>query len=94
LSINRKRSTGYTTIENECLLDARLSPEAIGVLCYMRLAPDETNPQQLAVRFRCGRDRIYRILNELIDTGYLKRNRQRGPDGTMGLVEYVVGAAQ
>jgi DNA-binding MarR family transcriptional regulator len=64
----RARSTGYTTIENECFLDARLSPEAVGVLCFLRHTPDT---KKLAKRFRYGKGAITRVLKELVDAGYI-----------------------
>lgn len=62
--------------------DERLSYEARGVLSYLLSKPGdwEIRPDDL-VRVGCKRDRVYRILTELKDAGYLKRDRVRVKGG-------------
>jgi len=70
-----------TTVPLSILLESRISAEALGVLCYLHLHHDATN-QQIAKRFRCGRDRVQRIMRELIDSGLIDREAIR--DGATG----------
>ena len=90
-NVRRKRTANYTIIGNEPMDDDVLNAESLGVLCYVRSRPDNwhTHPKQLAKRFACGRDRIYRILTDLIDAGYVERARQRIVGGQWGPVEYI-----
>ncbi|UQD95227.1 helix-turn-helix domain-containing protein [Bradyrhizobium japonicum] len=71
----------FTRISNECRRDERLSFEALGMLCYLRGMPPDWRvmPTELAKRGNCGRERISRILNELIAAGYIKKTLQRDP---------------
>ncbi len=74
--VREKHKTDFTVIGNRAMNDDRLTPEALGVLCYLLSRPDnwEVYPAQLSKRFRgCGRDKTYRILNELIECGYVTR---------------------
>jgi hypothetical protein len=82
VSIHRyTRTKDFTIIGNDCLRDDTLSAESLGVLCYLRGKPDDWKvmPTELAGRFKCGRDRIGRILKELIGHGYIKKVRPRDP---------------
>ena len=48
-------------------------------------------PGPLAKVFGCGRDRIYRILSELIEAGYVRKYQERDPVTNKWLaVEYMV----
>ena len=83
----------FTIIGNDCLRDDDLSAEALGVLCYLRSKPKDWRvmPTELAGRFKCGRDRINRILKELIGHGYIRKVRPRDPATKAWLpVEYAV----
>jgi hypothetical protein len=68
-------------IDNKSLRDESLSLEALGMICYLRSLPPDWRvmPTQLAKRFSCGRERIARILNELIEAGYIKKTVSRDP---------------
>lgn len=82
MSIHRyTRTSDFTIIGNDCLRDDELTAEALGVLCYLRGKPHDWKvmPTELAGRFKCGRDRIQRILKELICHGYIKKIRRRDP---------------
>lgn len=80
--IRRKHTAHYTVVGNAPLNDRRLSAEALGVLVYLLGRPDDWKvmPEQLAERFDCGRDRIRRIIGELVDAGYIVRQRVRDED--------------
>ena len=76
-----KYTSNFTIIGNECLNDDDLSPDALGVLCYLRSKPVDWQVMQtqLASRFKCGRERIARILKELISFGYMEKTQDRDP---------------
>ncbi|BAV45290.1 Uncharacterized protein MLTONO_0387 [Mesorhizobium loti] len=69
-----------------------MSFEARGVLCYLLSKPNNwsVNVDDLARAGSIGRDKAYRILNELIDARYIDREIQRNADGRVRQVEYVV----
>jgi hypothetical protein len=91
--IRRRRNTNFTIIGNEPANDPRLSAEALGVLTYLLTRPDDWTvySKQLSDRFKCGRDKIRRILRELIDAGYITRRRLRNPETSAYVgIEYFV----
>lgn len=90
--IRRRHNGNFTVIGNAPMDDKALAAEALGVLCYLRSRPDNWTvlPRQLQDRFGCGRDRIYRILKELIQAGYIIRRQLRGADSTWKSLEYLV----
>jgi len=67
--------SNYTTVSND-IFDSGLKPECIGVLCFILCGDTpflEKMPEQLAIRFRCSKQRIYRIIRDLEKAGYLER---------------------
>jgi len=91
--IRRVHSNNFTIIGNDCLKDKSLGAEALGVICYLIGCPHDwiVRPSQLADRFGCGRDKVQRILNDLIELGYIRRSRLRNAEtGSWEGVEYVV----
>ena len=44
----------------------------------------------LAIRSKCGREATAKILDELIEAGYLQKVQERGKDGKFGRVEFFV----
>ncbi len=83
----------FTIIANGCLQDDTLSAEALGVLCYLLGRPDNwtVRPTQLAARFDCGREKIDRILKELIEKNYIVKTQTRNPaTKTWNPIEYTV----
>jgi hypothetical protein len=57
--------------------DRELSWEARGVLCYLLSKPDDWKLQPTDLEQGCAKGRVYRILDELIETGYIERVQQR-----------------
>lgn len=94
MSIIRRARTSspFTTILNSVVEDETLSAEALGLLVYLVGKPDnwQVMPTQLKTRFNCGRDRIYRIMKELITAGYMQREQGRADDGEFGNGNYLV----
>lgn len=91
--IRRPRTSApFTTILNAVVEDVELSAEALGLLVYLVGKPDnwEVSPTQLKKRFNCGRDRIYRIINELIVAGYVQRGQSRQDGGRFDGDNYLV----
>ena len=72
-------ATDYTIIINEVLRDNRLSASDLGLLTYLLHLPDtwKIQPIQLADRFGCNRQTIYRQLKRLKDLEYVEYRRIR-----------------
>lgn len=79
--MRRIHTSNFTIIGNACLCDESLSAEALGVICYLIGRPHDWTLRQgqLSGRFKCGADRIQRILRELIAAGYIRKIRHRDP---------------
>lgn len=70
--------------------DKALSYEALGVLHYILSKPDDWEIQPLdLIRNGCKRNRVYRLLNELIENHYIERIYNRDAKGKVQSVEYV-----
>ena len=88
----RDRGNPYRIINRHAMEDDRLTFEARGVLAYILVKPDDWEIQinDLRRAGNAGRDKIYRILNELIAFGYITRHTNRKPNGTIGDTVYFV----
>lgn len=75
----------YTIISNEIIGDARLSWKARGLLIFILSKPDgwRTHAAGLAAYGVDGKDSILSGLKELEIAGYIRRVKERRPDGTM-----------
>ena len=64
----------FTLIPNVTINDERLSWEATGLLIYLLSKPDHwvISPSHLMNQRSAGRHRIYKILKELEDAGYIR----------------------
>jgi hypothetical protein len=78
----KDREHPYKSLRRATFEDNRLSFEARGVLAYILVKPDDwrVNVKDLMKQGGTGRDRVYRILKELIDYGYCKHveHREKG----------------
>lgn len=65
----------YKMIRQATLEDSRLSWEARGMVGYLLMKPDdwEITIPDLVREGKCGRDKTYRIVGELVQLGYLER---------------------
>ncbi|MBS9476222.1 helix-turn-helix domain-containing protein [Ancylobacter radicis] len=91
--IRRRYNRNFTVLPNTVLDDDRLSAEAMGVLCYLRSRPADWNVElsHLSERFRIGRDKTQRVVAELVDAGWIKRERTRDPvTRAFNGIDYVV----
>ena len=70
--------SGYAQISN-ALLNDKLSIEAIGLVCYLLSRPHDWRvvPNQLRTRFGLGRDKLQRIMRELVVAGYARKRQRR-----------------
>lgn len=75
---------------NTTLEDVRLSPAALGLLVWLVANTGVHDVKYIANHFRCGRDKIYRVINELISAGYIDRSMVRGDDGTFSHLDFSV----
>lgn len=78
-----KKEEKYSIISNSVITDSALSWEARGVLIYLLSKPDdwEVRNIDLVNQSPAGEKRIDSIIKELKTAGYLKRFRERQPDG-------------
>lgn len=93
MSIVRVRKTeNFSIISNQPINDSELPWECRGVLIYLLSKPDswEVNVNHLIKQGPGGRDRMYRILGDLEECGYITRTNERTDDGTYQRVVYTV----
>lgn len=94
MSIIRRRHTGaFATIPNAVANDEHLSFTERGLLVYLLAKPEGWSIRiaDLQKQGKCGRDMAYKLLNGLIERGYVKRRRIVDPDTKRVLgVEYQV----
>ena len=91
------KKSSYAVISNEPLNDSGLSWEARGLLAYLLSKPDgwQVSIHDLlkqkndAGRYGSGRDKVYRMLNELKTKGYLYRVRINGAGGKFEVVNTI-----
>lgn len=91
--LRRVHTKNFTVIGNDVMTDESLSAEALGVICYLISRPHDwvVVPGHLSGRFNCGRDRIQRVIKELIDASYIRKVRLRDPRTKTFLpVEYII----
>lgn len=71
--------------------DTNLSYDALGVIAYLLSKPSDwrVQPPDLE-RTACKREKIYRILRELIAAGYMERIIHRDAKGRTSEVEYIL----
>jgi hypothetical protein len=81
--IRRKHNGNFAIIPNALVEDKRLSIEAKGLLAYLISRPDDwvVKHGHLQRALGIGRDKLQRILRELIQTGYLERDDEQPRDG-------------
>ena len=79
IRVIHNKENPYVQISRKELQNDTLSFEATGVWTKLLSRPDDwqISIKDLQKSGRCGEDRIYRILNELIDAGYVYRHQER-----------------
>lgn len=86
-----KHRSHFCIVPNAVVEHAKLSIEAKGLHVYVLSRPPNWHirPKQLGAKLRIGRDRLQRIMRELIDEGFWERKQVRC-DGTFGAMNYYV----
>lgn len=69
----------FLQISNDILQDKSLSMRSLGMLVRLLSRPDnwKTNSETLAREFNCGRDQVRTVLKELVDSGYMRLEKDR-----------------
>ncbi|MEV7284478.1 helix-turn-helix domain-containing protein [Streptomyces sp. NPDC093252] len=82
---NSRHTTHFTVIGNHLAQHQELSLLAIGLGCHIQSLPQgaRVDIKSLAARFPEGTTRIAAALRELEKHGYLRRTRERTPEGRM-----------
>lgn len=90
--IRTSKRSRYVAIDQQALADLSLSWEAKGLHAYLLSRPDNwvVNVAQLVKHGQAGRDKIYRLLKELIEHGYAERSVRRSNAGRVAHHEYIV----
>lgn len=73
------RNARYSAIPNHVLEDTRLSMDARWLLCYLLSKPDNWTVVvgDIINKGGCGRDKVRKMIAELVDTGYAERDQTR-----------------
>lgn len=87
-----KHKRDYLVVGNSLAQNENLSYEARGMLIELLSRPDDWKVHVSTLQRKgCGRDKVTRILNELIEAGYITgKKRIRNDDGTFGYTPYMV----
>ena len=90
IRVNPRR--GYTVLQNDMILDKRLSLKTKGLMAVILSRPDgwEFSVGGLSAFCGCGKDAIRGALKELETAGYLTRQQLHGEDGTFKGNVYVI----
>lgn len=88
--IRPKREHGYFSVSNKPAQDKRLTWAARGVLFYLLSQPDDWKIIVKNLQQHCGRDKVYSILKELEENGYLERLNQQREKGRYGNATYIL----
>lgn len=87
-----KKITGFTTITNTVTMDRTLSLKAKGLFLQLASLPDtwDFSIEGLTYLVRDGKDGIRSTIIELENHGYLKRERIRNENGSLGDSKYTL----
>ncbi len=94
--VRTNRQRGFTMIDNAAIGNKTLSWAAEGMLHYLLSKPDgwSVNPSHLWQEKKgvrgCGRDAVYKLLNELIEVGFIHRFQLRDAKGVTDGFDYFV----
>jgi hypothetical protein len=93
-TIHRVYDGSFTTISNVVLHDDSLSFDAVGLLCRIMSLPQDwkLSTSQLRKKYSIGRDKLYRMIDELKDAGYMRYVQPRDGDGRMQRGVYYIAA--
>ena len=85
-------TTQYLVVANAVVCDRRLSFAATGLLVHLLSKPDhwQVSVANLSNEALEGRDKIRKLLGELIDAGYCVRESVRNPEGKITGTDYTI----
>lgn len=89
MAIFRNKTQRYTIVSQSLVQDGRLSNKALGCLVRLLSLPDNWEfsiEGLLSIEMfrQDGRDALRAQLNQLEELGYIRRYRERKPDGSLG----------
>ena len=81
--IKCQKKDNFTRIYNACINDKNLSGEALAILVYVMSKPEDwiIYVNDLHIRFKRSFHKIYDLINELENLGYMKRYQPRDERG-------------
>jgi len=87
-----KKKSHYVQIYNSVFEDTNISWKAKGLLGYLISKPHDWKVwvKDLINSSTDGRDAVRSGIKELMETGYMTRERERYDDGTLGEMTYTV----
>lgn len=90
--IRVKKISNFTIVDNTYIDDIRLTLRAVGLMTKMLRLPKtwDYTIHGLVKIVKDGEASVRSGLTELEKTGYLRRERVRNPNGTLGEIEYVL----
>lgn len=90
--IRHNKENPFAVMSKKILDHYVLSWEAKGLWAHLMGCPDNWNLQvsHLSKHFSGGRDKVLRILRELMDHGLCFRYQERLPSGVLGEVQYII----
>ena len=82
----------YVCISNQLAQDSRTSLELKGLLLYVLSKPDnwKIRIDDIRKQHNLGRDKVYKLINEAITHGYIRREILRSPDGRVLATNYYI----
>lgn len=87
-----KRKQPFTQIANKALRDPKITAKAKGILAYLlsHESGQKITTQYIIRAFKDGRDSIKSGIRELVEAGYVTRNKQRDENGRfIGYIYFV-----
>lgn len=77
--LKKKKKNNYTSISNDFLQDNSISFEARGLAASLLSRPEdwEINVSALMIEGKIGRDKVNKIIQELIKAGYMYKSQSR-----------------
>ena len=90
--IRVKKSTNYTTINNEFIFNKNLTLKAKGLLCHLLALPNDWKlyVEEVEKWHKDGKSAIYSAFKELTDNGYMKREQVRDDYGKIKSWNYII----
>lgn len=88
-----RTNANFTTLFNHTIQDVNLTFEASGLLHLMLSLPEDWEIRKSWLqeqKLRCGRDKLTRMLGELIEQGYVVKRTVHGEDGRIAGVDWLV----